>query len=403
MLSNRLANLGKTISVRFFASDSKNAVTALYNLHLEKGGKMVNFGGYLLPVQYSDLGIAQSHLHTRQNASLFDVSHMLQTEIFGKDCSQLIEQICTADVQGLKENASVLTVFTNDAGGILDDLIVTKINEEYLYIVSNAARKDHDQKLMMKALDAYKNSNNGTDLRIRFFDPSERSLIALQGPKAAEVLQKFTDVDLSKLYFMNSTTAKIADVGTCRITRCGYTGEDGFEISIPSIKSPDITLQLLKDDSVKLAGLGARDSLRLEAGLCLYGNDITETTTPVEANLTWLVSKIRRERKDFPGAEAVIKQIKEGVTRKRVGFVSEAGPPARHDALIYNEEENKQIGVVTSGCPGPSLGKNVAMGYVTSEFSKIGTKLKLKIRDKLYNAVVTKMPFVKAHYYNKPK
>ncbi|KAF2900624.1 hypothetical protein ILUMI_05563 [Ignelater luminosus] len=404
MLSSKLANLGKTVFVRFFATEAaKPAATSLYNFHVEKGGKIVNFGGFLLPVQYSDQGIANSHLYTRKNASLFDVSHMLQTEITGPDGVQYLEKLCTADVQGLKEGSAVLTVFTNEKGGILDDLIITKIDSNHLYIVSNAARKEHDQQLLLKALEKYKQTNKSSQLKIRFFDPKERSLLALQGPKAAEVLQKLTDVDLSKLYFMTSVPCSVAGVTACRITRCGYTGEDGFEISVPAFKTGDVANELLNGGVTKLAGLGARDSLRLEAGLCLYGNDITAETTPVEAGLTWLVAKRRREVKDFPGADIIVKQIKEGVSRKRIGLVSSSGPPARHDAAIFNEDGSQQIGIVTSGCPGPSLGKNVAMGYVPTEFSKVGAKLNLKIREKLYEAVVTKMPFVKANYYTKPK
>ncbi|KAK4877979.1 hypothetical protein RN001_010485 [Aquatica leii] len=354
---------------------------------------MVNFAGCLLPVQYADLSIANSHVHTRKHASLFDVSHMLQTEIRGKECIPFFEKLCTADIASMNDGASALTVFTNEGGGILDDLIVTKLSDDHLYVVSNAGRKEHDQQLMLNALKNYKN------VGIRFFDPSEQSLIALQGPKAAETLQKLTDVNLSELYFMNSTVAHVAGVNDCRITRCGYTGEDGFEISLPSDTVIDVTTKILKNDVVKLAGLGARDSLRLEAGLCLYGNDISETTSPIEAALTWLVSKTRRERRDFPGADVILNQIKNGVRRKRVGFVQESGPPARQDALIYHD--GQEIGVITSGCPAPSLGKNVSMGYVSTEFGKVGTKLKLKIREKMYDTVVAKMPFVPAHYYTK--
>ncbi|XP_019869250.2 aminomethyltransferase, mitochondrial [Aethina tumida] len=387
---------------RTFASDAKGEVTSFYDFHGENGGKIVNFGGFLLPVQYADLSIVNSHLHTRKNASLFDVSHMLQTEIKGKDCIQYLETVCTADIQGLSNNSASLTVFTNQNGGILDDLIVTKVADDHLYVVSNAAMKNQDKNHMLQALETHKKKNPSSNISIQFFEPLERGLLALQGPKAAEALQKLVEVDLSQLYFMNTTTGSVANVPNCRITRCGYTGEDGFEISMPAKDGVKIAKELLNNESVKLAGLGARDSLRLEAGLCLYGNDITPETTPIDAALTWLVAKRRRTTADFPGAETILKQIKEGSLRKRIGVVSESGPPARHGAAIV-DETGKEVGKITSGCPAPSLGKNVAMGYVPTDLSKVGTKLSLKIREKLYPAVVSKMPFVKANYYNKPK
>lgn len=384
-------------------SSQKGDVTALYDFHVRKGGKIVNFGGYLLPVQYSDQSIVNSHLSTRKNASIFDVSHMLQTEIRGKNCVDFLESVCTADIQGLKENSGVLTVFTNENGGILDDLIVTKINDEFLYVVSNAAMKQQDQKIMLAGLENYKKQNNpSSEITIKFFETVERTLIALQGPKAAGSLQKLTDADLTTLYFMNTTVGNVGDATGCRITRCGYTGEDGFEISIPANQSEHVVKLLLENPDVKLAGLGARDSLRLEAGLCLYGSDINSNTTPVEAALTWLVAKRRRELKNFPGAEQILQQIKEGSKTKRVGVTTTSGPPPRHGAKILSED-GRVLGDVTSGCPSPSLGVNVAMGYVPTELSKSGTKLGLQIRDKIYEGVVSKMPFVKANYYNKPK
>lgn len=387
---------------RGFASEAA-VNTSLYDFHVENGGKMINFGGFMLPVQYADQSISESHLFTRKSASLFDVSHMLQTEIRGEGCLDYLETIVTANLRALKVNSSVLTVFTNEAGGILDDLIITKIEDDHLFVVSNAGRKDHDQAHMLRGLEAHRSKNKDCDIRMRFFEPRERALIALQGPQAADCLQSMTDVDLSQLYFMTSTVASVAGVQGCRITRCGYTGEDGFEISIPAILSMEVSREILKDERVKLAGLGARDTLRLEAGLCLYGSDITEKTTPVQAGLTWLVDKTRRERKDFPGAEAIVKEIKEGSKTKRVGLISEGGPPARHDAVIADSTGSKDVGTVTSGCPAPSLSKNVAMGYVQTEYSKPGTELSLKIRGKIYKAVVAKMPFLPAKYYNKPK
>lgn len=386
-------------------NDSSEAIaTALHDFHVAKGGKMVTFGGVKLPLQYQDQGVVASHLHTRSNASLFDVSHMLQTEITGKSCIRFMESLCTADIKGLAQGKAALTVFTNEKGCILDDLIVTKINENHLYIVSNAGRKDHDMEHMLKA----KKKFSG-DINIRFFDITERSLLALQGPKAAEVLQKLVeDPNLTKdLPFMASTVATVAGIEACRITRCGYTGEDGFEISFPAIKSNDLAEAILSVNSgtVKLAGLAARDSLRLEAGLCLYGNDIDETTTPAEAGLMWLISKRRKEAHDYPGADPLEEQIKLGLKRRRVGLLSEHDtPPARSGTPIFLESDQKNsIGVVTSGCPSPTVGKNIAMGYLAPNLAKINTELLFKIRNKYYKAIVTKMPFVKANYFVKPK
>uniref|UniRef100_A0A6P7EY19 Aminomethyltransferase n=1 Tax=Diabrotica virgifera virgifera TaxID=50390 RepID=A0A6P7EY19_DIAVI len=399
---NILKNFSGNSVIRLLSNDAKGETTALYNFHVENGGKIVNFGGFMLPVQYNNLSIVNSHLFTRSNASLFDVSHMLQTEIRGAKCVEFFETTCTADLQGLKKNTGSLTVFTNEKGGILDDLIVTKIDEDHLYVVSNAARKQHDQHLMLRALDAYKKNNSAADINIKFYEPSGRSLLALQGPKAAESLQNLTEVKLSELYFMNTTTGSVAGVSDCRITRCGYTGEDGFEISIPASETVKVAKTLLENSNVKLAGLGARDSLRLEAGLCLYGNDIDEDTTPIQGDLTWLVAKKRRELKNFPGADIILKQIKEGSPTKRIGLISQSGPPARQGAIILSTE-GEELGKITSGCPSPSLGKNIAMGYVPTSHSKVGTQVNLKIRDKIYEAVISKMPFVKANYYNKPK
>ncbi|XP_060533440.1 aminomethyltransferase, mitochondrial [Cylas formicarius] len=389
-------------NVRRFCDTSKGETTPLYNFHVKNGGKIVNFGGFLLPVQYGDQSIVASHLFTRKSASLFDVSHMLQTEIKGKHCIECLESVCTADIRGLADNSGVLTVFTNDRGGILDDLIVTKISDERLYIVSNAAMRDQDRQILKSALVSYKTANKDAEVDVEFLRPSERALVALQGPEAARALQRIVDVDLEKLFFMKSVVGRVGDADDCRITRCGYTGEDGFEISAPAQKVQSLVRTLLDEETVKLAGLGARDSLRLEAGLCLYGNDITPETTPVEAALAWLVAKRRRELKNFPGAEVVLRQIKEGSEIKRVGLTLRNGPPARHGAEILTGEGEK-VGRVTSGCPSPSLGMNIAMGYLPIAFSKPGTKIGVKIRDKVYEGAVTKMPFVPSNYHNKPK
>ncbi|VVC90106.1 unnamed protein product [Leptidea sinapis] len=371
--------------------------TPLYNLHEKYGGKIVDFSGFLLPVQYTDMSVSASHLFTRSSASIFDVSHMLQTNVYGKDCVSWFESICPVDLKGMVDGSSSLTVFLNDKGGIIDDLIVTKVKGDQLYIVSNAGRLEVDKQHMRDTSEIFRKSNK--DVTVEFYDVSERALIAVQGPKAAGILQKLTNFSLDDLTFMTSRTGTVAGV-ECRITRCGYTGEDGVEISIPPEKADIVTEALLQSSEIKLAGLGARDSLRLEAGLCLYGNDITDKITPVEANLTWLIAKRRRNEANFPGADVILKQIKDGVSKRRVGIRIEAGAPARKGAVLKNFNGDV-VGNVTSGCPSPSLGGNVAMGYVLEQNKKVGTELQVNVRNNNIACVVSKMPFVPSKYYIK--
>ncbi|XP_034759483.1 aminomethyltransferase, mitochondrial-like isoform X1 [Acipenser ruthenus] len=366
--------------------------TALYEFHRAQGGKMVEFAGWSMPVQYKDSHIA-SHLHTRQHCSIFDVSHMLQSKVHGKDRVKFIESLIVGDVAELKDNQGTLSLFTNEKGGIMDDLIVTKTSLGYLYVVSNAGCADKDSAHMQAKLKQFKAA--GHDAELEFLD---YSLIALQGPEMARVLQAGVSDDLRKLTFMTSTMATVFGIADCRVTRCGYTGEDGVEISVPSQHAVQLTETLLKDSAVKMSGLGARDSLRLEAGLCLYGNDIDEGTTPVEASLVWTIGKRRRKALDFPGASVVVQQIKEKTRRKRVGLVS-TGPPVRQHTPILSPE-GRVIGEVTSGCPSPCLKQNVAMGYVEAEFSKLGTPIKVEVRKKVVDAVVSKMPFFPTRYYS---
>ncbi|XP_068109012.1 aminomethyltransferase, mitochondrial [Hyperolius riggenbachi] len=352
---------------------------------------MVEFAGWSLPVQYKDSHIA-SHLHTRQHCSLFDVSHMLQTKVNGKERIAFMESLVVADVAELKENQGTLSLFTNDSGGIIDDLIVTNTSEGHLYVVSNAGCAVKDSALMQNKLSEFKAAGRDVDLEVLDF-----ALLALQGPSMAQVLQAGLSDALSKLTFMTGVTTSVFGIPGCRVTRCGYTGEDGVEISVPADRAVELAEKLLQNSEVKLAGLAARDSLRLEAGLCLYGNDIDETTTPVEASLVWTLGKRRRSAMDFPGASVIVPQIKGKVTRKRVGLTS-AGPPVRQHTPILNMD-GKVIGEVTSGCPSPSLKVNVAMGYVESEYVKAGTPLRLEVRKKLVDGVTSKMPFVPTKYY----
>ncbi|XP_021518494.1 aminomethyltransferase, mitochondrial isoform X1 [Meriones unguiculatus] len=365
--------------------------TPLYDFHLAHGGKMVAFAGWSLPVQYRDSHV-DSHLHTRQHCSLFDVSHMLQTKIFGCDRVKLMESIVVGDIAELRPNQGTLSLFTNEAGGILDDLIVTNTSEGHLYVVSNAGCRDKDLALMKDKVKEFQ--NRGSDVGLEVVD---NALLALQGPTAVQVLQAGVTDDLRKLPFMTSVVMEVFGVPGCRVTRCGYTGEDGVEISVPAGRAAHVATALLKNSEVKLAGLAARDSLRLEAGLCLYGHDIDEHTTPVEGSLSWTLGKRRRIAMDFPGAKIIVPQLKGEVQRRRVGLICEGAPMRAHSPILNTE--GTVIGTVTSGCPSPSLKKNVAMGYVPFKYSRTGTQLLVEVRRKQQMAVVSKMPFVPTNYY----
>ncbi|XP_069045647.1 aminomethyltransferase, mitochondrial [Lepisosteus oculatus] len=377
--------------VQAFSAEGAPKRTELYEFHRQHGARMVEFAGWSMPVQYRDSHIA-SHLHTRQRCSLFDVGHMLQTKVHGKDRVKFMESLIVGDIAELKDNQGTLSLFTNEKGGIMDDLIVTKTDQGYLYVVSNAGCSDKDSAHMQDKLKEFKAA--GHDVDLEFLDDG---LIALQGPSAARVLQAGLADDLGKLTFMTSALATVFGIAGCRVTRCGYTGEDGVEISVPRQHAVQLAERLLGDEEVKLAGLGARDSLRLEAGLCLYGNDIDETTTPVEASLVWTIGKRRRAAMDFPGASVIVPQIKAKTSRKRVGLVS-TGPPVRQHTPILSPD-GRVVGEVTSGCPSPCLKQNVAMGYVEAELSKVGTPLRVEVRKKAVEAAVSKMPFVPTRYY----
>jgi len=368
--------------------------TPLHDFHVAQGGKMVDFAGYRLPVQYSDLGISASHLHTRKHCSLFDVSHMLQSKVHGKDRINFMESLTVADVAGLKTNQGSLSVFTLPNGGIVDDLIVTKA-DNHLYVVSNAGRREQDIPLMRAKEEEMK--VEGKDVALELLE--DRGLLALQGPTMMQCLQPLTSLPLDNLAFMHSALVEVAGI-QCRVTRCGYTGEDGVELSCPAEQTEALAQAILASDGQpRLAGLGARDSLRLEAGLCLYGNDIDEGTTPIEGGLAWTVAKPRRVKQDFPGAQVILEQLKNGVSRRRVGLLSR-GAPARGSTVVVNAQGEK-VGVVTSGCPSPSLGKgiNVSMAYVEKSSAKAGTELALQVRGKDIPATVTKMPFVPTNYF----
>lgn len=378
----------------YSSNESSLARTVLYDFHVKHGGKMVPFAGYEMPVLYGSQGIGASHLHTRQQASLFDVSHMLQSKIHGEDRVKFIESLVVSDIQGLKINTGTLTVYTTESGGIIDDLIVNKAGD-HLYVVSNAGCRDKDLAHVRAKLTEFQAKGGKASLEIM----DAWSLLALQGPATAKLLAPLMDCPLEPLTFMCSALVTVAGIPNCRVTRCGYTGEDGVEISVPSERAVELATALLEQPGIELAGLGARDTLRLEAGLCLYGQDIGMDTTPVEAGLVFTIGKRRRQTADFPGAAVILEQLQKKPARKRVGIIAKAGAPARSGATIWDESGKQELGSVTSGCPSPSLGTNIAMGYVPATSSKVGTPLQLQVRGKMVPATVAKMPFVPTHYY----
>ena len=358
--------------------------TPLTALHEACGGKMVPFAGYDMPVQYP-AGVMTEHTHTRTAAGLFDVSHMGQVRLHGAHAAEALEKLVPGDVMALGAGRTRYTMFTNDRGGILDDLMVTQ-HGDYLYLVINAACKDADIAHLRQGL------SSGCELEII----EDRALLALQGPKAVNVISRFASA-ARHMMFMSATELHIADI-PCFITRSGYTGEDGYEISVPLEATEDLARLLLDEDEVMPVGLGARDSLRLEAGLCLYGNDIDETTTPVEAGLIWTISKRRRLEGGFPGDAIIQQQIADGPPRTRVGIQPEGRAPARAHTEI-TDVDGTVIGEVTSGGFGPTVGGPVSMGYVAASHAKIGTDVNLLVRGKSMPAQVCSTTFVPHNYY----
>jgi glycine cleavage system T protein (aminomethyltransferase) len=358
--------------------------TPLYALHRELGAKMVPFAGYEMPVQYPS-GILAEHLHTRSQAGLFDVSHMGQIRLGGVDRVRALEALVPGDLQALAPMRMRYTLFLNEAGGILDDLMATRLAEG-LFLVVNAARKEADV--------AHLRDRLGSRTTVELL--TDRALLALQGPAAAAVLSRFSE-GIAHLGFMTATEVSF-DGRECLVTRSGYTGEDGFEISLSAGDAEPFARRLLAEPEVSPVGLGARDSLRLEAGLCLYGHDIDESTTPIEAGLAWTIGKRRRVEWGFPGAASVLRQLAEGAPRKRVGIRPEMRAPAREGTEIVGAAGNR-IGRVTSGGFGPSVGGPIAMGYVDRANSVEGTALKLLLRDVPRPARVVSLPFIPSRYY----
>jgi aminomethyltransferase len=354
--------------------------TPLHGLHLALGARMVEFAGWEMPVQYKT-GIIAEHNHARTKAVLFDVSHMGQVAISGPDRVAQMEALVAGDIAGLGSGRTRYTVLTNDNGGIIDDLMVTN-GDDYLFLVVNAARRDVD-------LTRLRGSVGGvTEL-------ADRALLALQGPLATAVLARHA-TGVEDLPFMGSG---VFDIGrtTATVSRSGYTGEDGFELSVPAADAERVARTLLDEPEVAPAGLGARDTLRLEAGLCLWGHDIDETTTPVEAGLAWTISKRRREQGGFPGADVIRRQIAEGPTRVRVGIKPEGKAPAREHTQIA-DPSGGSIGIVTSGGYGPTVGGPIAMGYVDKAHAAPGTEVALSVRNAALKARVVKLPFVPHRY-----
>ncbi len=362
--------------------------TPLFELHQQLGGKMVPFAGYSMPVQYLT-GIIKEHQHCRESASLFDVSHMGQVRLKGDKAAQALESLVPVDVIDLPAFHQRYALFTNENGGILDDLIITNAGD-HIFLVVNGACKEQDI--------AHLQSNLAEHCEIEVL--TDQGLVALQGPKAGDVMKRLAP-EAAELVFMTACSAQIDGVD-CFITRSGYTGEDGFEISMPADKGDQIARLLLDQPEVEPCGLGARDSLRLEAGLCLYGHDLTTETTPVEATLLWALSKVRREDGEraggYPGAEIIFEQIKNKSKQKRVGLQPQGRAPIREGAEIQGPD-GTIIGHVTSGGFGATIGGPVAMGYVDREHSEIGTELNAMVRGKLQPLTVAKLPFVTQRYY----
>jgi len=366
------------------------AKTPLHALHLELGARMVPFAGYDMPVQYP-LGVMKEHLHTREAAGLFDVSHMGQILLRGENAARALETLVPVDIIDLPVGMQRYAMFTDAQGGILDDLMVANLGDDTLYVVVNAACKDQDLAHLQKHI--------GEQCQIEsLFE--ERALLALQGPKAVDVLARLAP-EVSKMTFMQ--VARVRLLGSeCIVSRSGYTGEDGFEISVAVDQAEALARSLLAEVEVEAIGLGARDSLRLEAGLCLYGHDMSTSTTPIEAGLLWAISKVRRadgERAgNFPGAERIFAQQREGVPSKRVGLLPQERVPVREGAEIVDADGNV-IGQVSSGGFGPSLGAPVAMGYVKASHMAIDSEVWAVVRGKRVAMKVAKTPFVPQRYY----
>ncbi len=359
--------------------------TPLHALLVELGAKMVPFAGYDMPVQYPD-GILKEHLHCRAAAGLFDVSHMGQARIDGDGAIAAFEALVPGDIAALAPGRMRYTMFTNDAGGILDDLMVTARADGGLFVVLNAACKTADMKHLRAGLSGAAKATLMED----------KALLALQGPAAVAVMARLAP-GAEKMAFMSAAAMDVAGIG-CFVSRSGYTGDDGYEISVPAARAEELARRLLGEPEVAPIGLGARDTLRLEAGLCLYGHDIDTTTSPIEAGLAWTISKRRRAEGGFPGAARIQGELASGPIRKRVGIRPEGRAPAREGTAIA-DGAGKPVGAVTSGGFSPTLSAPIAMGYVAAAQAAADTALALDVRGKALPARVVPMPFVPHRYH----
>lgn len=368
--------------------------TPLYDFHVSLGAKMVPFAGYDMPVQYP-AGVLKEHLHTRAAAGLFDVSHMGQVELVAAsgaydDAAKALESLVPVDILGLKDGRQRYGFFTDDNGGILDDLMISRLGERLLVVV-NAGCKDADIAHMRAKLPA------GVEVLVH----DDRALLALQGPKAEAVLTTLNS-DVTGMKFMDVRELILGDIRAL-VSRTGYSGEDGYEISVPAERATDLAKALLDQSDCLPIGLGARDSLRLEAGLCLYGNDIDTTTSPVEASIEWGIQKVRRSggarEGGFPGASRILGELENGVSRRRVGLKPEGKAPVRPPAKLFADVEGKtEIGHVSSGGFGPSVESPVAMGYVPTAMAESGTQVFAEVRGKFLALTVTALPFITPTY-----
>ena len=391
MLTAVRNNAQRVLSVRFHSTEPLKR-TPFYELHENAGAKFIDFCGWEMPVQYKRTGVLREIQATRKHTTIFDVSHMGQVRIYGPDRERFIERATVADMQNTPYGTIRYTVIPNARGGTIDDAVVCRL-PDHLHLVVNAACYDKD----MAHLAALRTEFPGVQLEPLY---KTHALVAVQGPEAERTLaQLMAPEDQERLRtqkFMTRELYTLGGVPNCIVSRSGYTGEDGFEVAMPLRAAVELVDRMSKLRNVCFAGLGARDTLRLEAGLTLYGHDPTDDISLVESSLNWTVSKRRRQEGGFIGADAILRQIREGAPIKRIGFMS-AGAPPRQGATVHNKDGRK-IGTVASGSPSPTTGKNVAMAFVETPFAKVGTPIFVNVRGRMIPTKVTKMPFVPHHY-----
>jgi aminomethyltransferase len=355
--------------------------TPLHQLHLELGAKMVDFAGYHLPIYYPE-GIIREHLHCRSHAGIFDISHMGQCLITGDQAAKALERLTVSDISGLKPGQQKYTLLTNQAGGVIDDIIISRLETGFMMVV-NGACKDKDFRYLASQLSD----------QCQFNELDSRALIAIQGPKTADIIRRYSTL-AADLSFMHLCETELCGI-KCIISRSGYTGEDGFELSVPNSDAEALARILLAETEVNPIGLGARNTLRLEAGLSLYGHELSETITPIEAGLQWVIKKGHNQ---FPGASKILEQIRLGAEIKRVGLMVDSKLPIREESIILNEDA-VEVGYVTSGSFSPSLGKPIALALLNKHYTSVGTRLFAIVRDLKVPVTVTPLPFVPHHYH----